>query len=102
MELLVDCSDEDPVPLATTPQVLNLPAVRAWDPAAASMWFASQGLGGMAAVILSQEIVGSDILDLNHDDLRSLGFQRFSERKAILRVVCSLRRLIETPCDMEC
>ena len=49
----------------------------------------------MAAAILSHEIVGSDILDLNHDDLRSLGFQRFSERKAILRVVCSLRRLIE-------
>ena len=54
-------------------------------------WLASVNLERFVPIFQQHKLAGVDLLDLNNDDLVSVGLSVLSDRKAILRAVYALK-----------
>eukprot|EP00047_Mylnosiga_fluctuans_P002880 m.226316 g.226316 ORF g.226316 m.226316 type:complete len:1277 (-) comp11410_c0_seq1:49-3879(-) len=61
-----------------------------WTPAQVTTWLTESGLGQHVALFQQHGIKGVDLFDLSHADLTSMGLDRCTDRKAILRSTAQL------------
>jgi hypothetical protein len=67
--------------------------VKGWGPIQVCDWLATIGLAHLQKLFERNHVCGVDLLDMNHDDLLSIGLHRLGERKQFLRAVAALTAL---------
>lgn len=66
-------------------------AVATWNNVQVCSWALEAGLGSIANLFAHHVLCGQDLLDLDHDDLLSMGLARLTQRKAVLRATAQFR-----------
>ena len=81
---------------------ISVGVVKLWTTAETCRWLQKEGLGSFIPLLETHGITGADLLDLNHDDLKSIGIVTFAERKSLLRAAARLRQLNALQPDVLC